>query len=663
MGSTLFGADFNTGALIDTSGNSIAFTHGTASSITGGAYALNGKAATSGGNYLALERDASLFSQKQFSISMDFKAASANNGGVIFNMHTGLQIVVTDDGEVAFKLLENAAGQKGTVLSTGLNVANTAWHNLKLDYDAVAGKMTGWVDGKAVGSINVTAAMKPVEYWDPTIGGQWSDGFYGSVDNITMASGSTTTATPTPTYTPTPTSTTTVSGTIDQMFAQASKIFPKAILIDSSTELQTVLSKVTGGETLLLRPDVTYKVTVTSMPSHSAPVLVTSLDPNKMANITGLDLRNVNNVKFDNLHFESKAGAGVTDIKVTASSNVTFSDSIFKGSATGYVYAGGKVAQSAFSVQSTNGFTLENSEVSNFYHGVGFGKSSNVKLFDNDLHHIQGDGMRFSQMQGVTIENNWFHDFLGTDQSVNHSDYIQFWTAGTTTGSKDIVIRGNILAKGAYNSQSILMRDDVGDAGGTATRFKNVLIEENFINNNHHHGITLIRGDGVIIRDNTLPTMPGGTYGMVSSINVENSTGVQVYNNIVPKTTFLGTNQILRKDGNVVPTKVIANISSEYEGSNTFDFDARYTASTKGWVKATDAKFNWDFGDGTKASGINVTHKYAGAGDYNVLLTVLHNDGTTDTAQMKATHATTADQAQDANNSLGFLHHMDPWGL
>jgi PKD repeat protein len=46
----------------------------------------------------------------------------------------------------------------------------------------------------------------------------------------------------------------------------------------------------------------------------------------------------------------------------------------------------------------------------------------------------------------------------------------------------------------------------------------------------------------------------------------------------------------------------------------------------------TIVSFDWDFGDGTIASGQSVTHKYGGSGSYTVVLRVTDDDGNTDNA-------------------------------
>ena len=594
-----FRADF-TNSLGDVSGNNTKLTHGNGADVHGGAYLLNGLHANKGGNHIELARDPDFFAQRQIDFSLDFKAAKPGEGGSLFRIHNSIQIDVNGNGDVVFRLLGNAKGEKGTITARGVKATDTDWHNVKLSYDADAGKMTGFVDGKAIGSIKVTAATKAAEYWDPMVGSAWAGGFRGHVDNVSIAGKGQGPSNKAPVggadtyktqeddavrmqvadllkndsdanddamtvtgvrlaqgkgtvelvggkeivFTPTKDwsgkavvnytvedvhgAKATVPVSIDVIKNSAPKggadayttaedttlrikladitsndsdvdgdvltvtaarlasgkgivtlspgneiVFTpgkdwvgkavveytlsddqgarvkvpvtvtvtevaeapaaaklpassgtspsstvKGIVINSSKELETALTKAKGGETFLLRGDVEYKAVIKSMKAHADNVLVTSLDPNDRAVITKLELNGANKVTFDHLRFEftGAAAKNQTDVIIRKSSDITISDSEFKGLATAYVNNGGKVAQSAVSVIDTKGFTFEGNEVSNFFHGVGLGRSQNVTIRDNDLHHIQGDGMRFSEMKGVTIENNWFHDFLGTSQ-------------------------------------------------------------------------------------------------------------------------------------------------------------------------------------------------------------------------------------------------------
>ena len=62
----------------------------------------------------------------------------------------------------------------------------------------------------------------------------------------------------------------------------------------------------------------------------------------------------------------------------------------------------------------------------------------------------------------------------------------------------------------------------------------------------------------------------------------------------------------------------------------TSDLQASFDASASSDPDGSISSYSWDFGDGSSGSGVNATHTYAQAGSFTVTLTVMDNDGATD---------------------------------
>ena len=106
---------------------------------------------------------------------------------------------------------------------------------------------------------------------------------------------------------------------------------------------------------------------------------------------------------------------------------------------------------------------------------------------------MRSDGMNFAHVRTCLIEDNYLHDFAvqGVRGSCRHDPVLDERGLRPST---DVIIRGNTLDVGdGDETQSIFMRNDMVDRGfaGEEMFYRNLLIEENVILNNHAHGITV----------------------------------------------------------------------------------------------------------------------------------------------------------------------------
>ncbi|MGK7296126.1 MAG: PKD domain-containing protein [Candidatus Wenzhouxiangella sp. M2_3B_020] len=101
---------------------------------------------------------------------------------------------------------------------------------------------------------------------------------------------------------------------------------------------------------------------------------------------------------------------------------------------------------------------------------------------------------------------------------------------------------------------------------------------------------------------------------------------------------------------------------------------ASFSASTSGLTASFDAggssdpdgsisSYSWDFGDGAGGSGSNPSHTYTADGTYTVTLTVMDNDGATDTASQDVTVADTGGGApcSGCDSRSGTLSGSGDW--
>lgn len=264
------------------------------------------------------------------------------------------------------------------------------------------------------------------------------------------------------------------------------------------------LAAAKGGETIQLAAGVLYSMP--SSPKFASPVTI------KGGVFATLNLQGAENITFDGALFDYKFRQGdplhQTSFEVTGGKNIAFLRCIFDGDLVvgsnpidnGYANGNGLV------VMRVDGITVADCVVKTWMRGLIFDTCVNVKVLRNDVSGIRCDGMDFIQVQKVLIEGNTIHDFASAPGSEDHSDFIQFWTTGTTAPSTDIVIRNNrlIVGQGTW-AQSLFMRNELVDQGQAtfaAMAYRNILIESNTISNAHVHGITVGETAGLIIRKN-----------------------------------------------------------------------------------------------------------------------------------------------------------------
>ena len=84
------------------------------------------------------------------------------------------------------------------------------------------------------------------------------------------------------------------------------------------------------------------------------------------------------------------------------------------------------------------------------------------------------------------------------------------------------------------------------------------------------------------------------------------------------------------------PSKPMASFTAT-PLSGDVPLDVSFDASTSSDFDGTISSYDWDFGDGTSASGVTTSHLYESTGVFTATLTVTDNDGNTDSATTTVT--------------------------
>lgn len=332
------------------------------------------------------------------------------------------------------------------------------------------------------------------------------------------------------------------------------------VRVEGRDQLLAALTAAKGGEVILMASGDYGALDLFAAgpvpPVYQQKVTLRSADPAKPAVITGLKLTGAKNLIFEDLTFDytfiNGDKPGLTrPFQVNDSVDIAFRNVLFDGDVARGVAAedNGFPAGFGLSVRNVSRFTLESSEIRNFYRGLVVGEAADTVIRLNDLHELRSDGMNFVKVTGLLVEANVIRDFRRSFASKDHADMIQFWSMNADFPSTDVSIRRNFLTVGrGDHTQAIFMRNEAVDAqnGGRSMYYRDFVIEENLILNQHLHGITVGETDGLVIRRNTLIRVPRrsepggrGDYSMMPGIQVaEGSVNVEVTDNIasrVPK--------------------------------------------------------------------------------------------------------------------------------
>lgn len=273
------------------------------------------------------------------------------------------------------------------------------------------------------------------------------------------------------------------------------------------------ITAATGGTVLLLAAGDYGRLDLNGLVMPADQPLVLRGDAGGGTVITGMMLRDVQNLVLENIRFDYTFTPGDSPrlrvFQVNDSQGITIRNAVFDGDVARGISAVSDGFGTAFglNLRGSSRVTVEHTEIRGFYRGLTVSRCQDITIRGNDVHDIRMDGMNFAQITGGVIEANYIHDFNRSLASRDHADMIQFWTEDTTAPSRDIVIRNNVLSSGAgWYTQSIFMRNERVDKGeaGPEMYYQNILITQNVIINAHLHGISIGASNGLTISNNTV---------------------------------------------------------------------------------------------------------------------------------------------------------------
>lgn len=314
------------------------------------------------------------------------------------------------------------------------------------------------------------------------------------------------------------------------------------IRVSSETEFTKALLTANGGDTILLKAgtysDLDIKDNRQNDLDFSSTVTIRSEDPNNRAVINELLVQGASNIKISDvvLDYTGRQASGTeswlrgSPFAFKGTTDITLSGVEVKGH-----LVNGYGKDTGLYVNTSKGFTLENSTITDFNLALNAWRDEDVRIEGNSFRGMNHDGLFFGEIDGVTIEDNFLGDYHSDAPAALHKDNIQFYTGNGFGPSKDIVIRGNTLDSSDYRHGVFIFNEMNRDGNNSeSARHKNILIEDNYIHTTNTHGITVTFADGVTVRNNTVILNDEGGFDQVPLINVSlTSKNVDIVGNTV----------------------------------------------------------------------------------------------------------------------------------
>ncbi len=274
-----------------------------------------------------------------------------------------------------------------------------------------------------------------------------------------------------------------------------------AVTVSTKAQLDAALQRARGGDVIQLARGQ-YGDLVLNGRQFDRVVTLQSANPLTPASFSTVKLLKVNNVALKNLEITRARGKDpyyTKMVQVSDSTNVSLTGGFVHGTANGSW------------VDDMSGMYVRNSKNIRI-NGVSFHDlaialivedSSNFRIENNFFSYISVDSMEIpGTRDGVITENSMF---LFNPAPTAHPDGIQCWTAGKTTGCKNITISYNkFFGAPGREFQGVFFGDEANVGG-----YDNIQIVGNVMSSLMWHAISVAGVDKALtIRNNTITAGP-----------------------------------------------------------------------------------------------------------------------------------------------------------
>lgn len=250
--------------------------------------------------------------------------------------------------------------------------------------------------------------------------------------------------------------------------------------VSSVAELEAALAGARGG-VIRLMPG-TYPPVLIRDVHPAAMVTITSADSSRPAVMTGVTVRDSSNLVLDRLSFGVLAPTAQYGLSIQGSQHVAAHRLAF-------AWPGGVQGRSVVSaifVRNSQQIEISDSSFRDHWHGISFLDVEDLRIADNLLTDLRTDGIRGGGVKHLLVERNVIGNFH--PEPGDHPDGIQLWSTNEREPGRDVVIRDNLVWRGAGGiAQGVFIRDTFGKLP-----FERVTVSGNLLVGSMYNGIALL---------------------------------------------------------------------------------------------------------------------------------------------------------------------------
>lgn len=278
--------------------------------------------------------------------------------------------------------------------------------------------------------------------------------------------------------------------------AQAAEV--RQITVSSLADLNSAIASSANLDTIRVMPGDYGTLDIKGRhPGHKVRII--AADPTKRPQFSQILVSDSSDLTFENLDIVIAADAAshmaALDIKEAQRINID-SFSISDPLANRILQTRGLVVLRGTDI------SLLNSTMTGVYRGVVVSETNGIGIVHNSFHKVGLDGMDFAACQNVMIDGNFISGIYR--EPGEHSDNVQFWTAKTTTPSRNITIKNNVFMQGnGGEAQGIFFGNE------DSIPYENIIITGNIIVQAMPRGISVQLAKNVTISDNIILSSPG----------------------------------------------------------------------------------------------------------------------------------------------------------